>query len=67
MSMKNSETIGNRTRDLLACKAAPQITAQFRYVGISIFRLDIYHEQYPLSNNRYVRRLRILLLRFQGK
>jgi len=31
MSMKNSsDTIGNRTRDLLACSAAPQPTAPLR-------------------------------------
>jgi len=31
MSMKNSDdTIGNRTRDLLACSAVPQPTAQPR-------------------------------------
>jgi len=66
MSMKYSD-IGNRTHDLSACNAASQITAQCRYMGINIFRRDIYHEQCMLSNNRYVRLFRIPFLLFKGK
>ena len=35
--MKNSnDTIGNRTRDLQACSADPQQTAQLRYLTVAL-------------------------------
>jgi hypothetical protein len=49
MSMKNSnETIGNRTRDLLACSAVPQPIAPPRASVIQMY-VEIFKLQYDFK------------------
>jgi len=67
ISMKYSDITANRTRDLSACNAASQITAQCRCKTIIVFRKDIYHEQRLLSNKIYVRLFRIFFSAFSKK
>jgi len=52
MSIKNSSDIGNRTRDLMACKAVPQPTAPLRapYVdGVDQERTKAGYTELPID------------------